>query len=203
MESRPYLISTLICGGLPLAVGSFSYFAWRVTNWGVWELLGFFTLIAGLAMFLAGVGHLCQYIIEAKRYDKVPLAKIIATSAGSLMLLLVNFPVAGYFMASAIEIQSHFDVTIVNRSNEPVNEFRISGSDMEDILIPVVKPGETIIRRLCVAHRHSIDCASVTANAKQISGIYPDSWCHNGYLITIGKTITITPNDGRKDRKQY
>ncbi|MDB6117424.1 MAG: hypothetical protein JWO08_1205 [Verrucomicrobiaceae bacterium] len=201
MHSRPYLISTLLCGGLPLAVGSFIYFTWLATRWDYWPMLGIITILAGLVLFVIGVYYLSRYICHAKRQDHVPPAKIVANSLGAVVLLLANFPVAYHYMASAMEISMHFNVTLENRSGEPVTDFRIGGSLQEEVLIPLVKTGETITRRLSVVHRQSIDCSAFMADAKPIAGAYPDSWRHRGYLITIekGGTITVVPNDGLKD----
>ncbi len=199
MHSLPHLITTLLCGGLPLAVGSFIFLAWRVTDWVIWPVLGIVTILAGLVLFAMGVYHLYYYMINARQRDQMPIAKIIARSAGAVVVLLANFPVAGYYLASAMELS--FNVTIENRSGEPVTDFRIGGSYAEEVLIPLVKPGETIIRRLSMVHRGSIDCSAFMAHAKPITGAYPDSWRHRGYLITIEKsgTITVMPNDGLKD----
>ena len=202
MRSRHYLIAAVICGGLPLGVGSFIFYAWRITHWGIWQLLGLLTLIAGLGLFLAGLAHLWTYILKARREDKAPVARIFATSVGVLALLLANFPVASHCMSSALDIITHFKVAVENQTGEPVTEFHIGGSYAEDIRIPLIQPGETIIRLLSTIHRQSIDCTAMTATGKPISGAYPDSTRHHGYRILIekGGTMKVLPNDGRPDR---
>lgn len=122
----PRLIKIAIaCGAIPLLAGTAIYFTWRLTQLDVMMLLGMLNIFVGLTLFVVGIGCL---IYQAHREWSAGRSVSTRRNAFVAALLLVNFPAAGVYGMSAIDVMSRFTVRIVNDSGGDIDSLEVKGA---------------------------------------------------------------------------
>lgn len=125
----PRLIKIAIaCGAIPLIAGTAIYFTWRLTQWDLMMLLGMFNIFVGLALFVVGIGCL---IYQNHRESCAGTSIAKRQNAFVAALLLANFPAAGVYGLSAIDVMSRFTVRIVNDSGDSIDSIEVQGIGFE------------------------------------------------------------------------
>ena len=124
----------MLCGAIPLLLGTSVYFAWRLTQWDWLIDAGLIIIYAGTAAVFVGLICLFMHLRrESLKYHSLPSSGKLqgALVAG---LLIVNFPAGALFTFSAISIYSRYTVEVVNQSGKPIDSFLISGGGVYEEL---------------------------------------------------------------------
>jgi hypothetical protein len=134
-----YKIS-LICGFTPLILGILIFFSWVVTEAPWLQLVGIINIIAGFCLFIVGIFCLGIYLYKAK---KIKVRGYFKRSLFSLLILLINYPVAASAIYTANYIMSTSTVIIENYSSFEITQFRLT--EREDIyqIEPIRPKGKT------------------------------------------------------------
>lgn len=99
------------CGLIPLAIGTFVFIAFLMTQDSWFGVAGFFNLLAGLALIAAGTGLAIFSGYRSGEWKKPMLA---------IALLFVNFPAAAAMIYFATRVYFGTPVTVINDSSQPV-----------------------------------------------------------------------------------
>ena len=124
----PRLLTTaIVCGAIPLALGTAIYVTWRVISWDWLMAAGLFTVLGGLLLFVIGAGCLIKYVFreaDCKRDRRVSLELQTLLVGG---LLFVNFPAAAYYAWSAVGLMTRYTVCIANETGAVVDNVVLTG----------------------------------------------------------------------------
>lgn len=134
--SRLYKIA-IVCGLLPLLVGTTTFVAWLATDIGELVVFGLFVFFVGLGVFLVGVIALRRFVTRAKK-EGVAHVRYTAIAAA---ILLLNFPAAFAYMAIADSMETSFFVTIENEFSEPIRDLVFINSPGDNFPIADIDPG--------------------------------------------------------------
>jgi hypothetical protein len=105
-----------LCALFPLFTGVFIFGLWLLTYWDWLMLAGWFTVLGGLLLFLAGSIALLLYVRQSKK-TQTPYARNTWKTGG---LLLANFPVALAIMGYVGYLMFGYWITVANHSPQPV-----------------------------------------------------------------------------------
>jgi len=133
----------VVCGVVPLVAGIGIFVAWLITRATWLEGAGVLTMVAGVGLVAAGTVFLAIYVVAAWRRRELSRRRIFVRAAGVLALYGANFVAADGAIMGAWLIQSRYTVTVVNRSNAPLQSGCIEGGGVV-IHLEDVPPGETI-----------------------------------------------------------
>lgn len=128
----------LFCGAAPLVTGVSIFALWLVTRWPWLMAAGAVTIAAGLVLFLIGLGALA---FDAS-HRRPRFAKTL-----SLVLLLLNFPVAIGIVQGVIYLETTYRVEVRNESTRPLEHVRLVGPDCDRDLGRIL-PGAAASARL-------------------------------------------------------
>jgi hypothetical protein len=117
----------LICGAVPLLLGSLLFLLWIATTWDGLMTAGIFTIYGGLGLFFIGLVALTRYAWLALRAGELPRRKIAGSVATALLLLLANFPVAWGIVGAVVAIDTRYTIRVRNDSDQPLNHVRLFG----------------------------------------------------------------------------
>lgn len=170
------------CALIPLAGGVSIYVLWRITRADLLMILGGWTLILGLALFLVGLAFLAHHVMKAEKAERRKALPVFA-------LLCLNFPVAAACIFSALEVHSRYTLTVINDSAREISDFTVSGAGISENMGSIA-PGESARE-----HFHASAEGSIDFTAKH--GEKPLGGCIEGYS-TVGlgghATVRIRPD---------
>jgi hypothetical protein len=139
------LLAARLCALLPLGGGAAIFLLWLFLRDDVWQMAGFFTLLAGCGLFLLGAGSLLAYVSLMAWAERVDRRRVIWQTIGTAALLLVNFPVAAGILTAVEAIESRYTVTVTNESDIPLQAARLQGGGI-DIDLGDIAPGASVRR---------------------------------------------------------
>lgn len=143
-----FLKTAILCGAMPLLVGTLIYGLWRFTRWHWLEAAGLFTIPLGFAAFIAGaVSLLCHLKRELRVVERAKRGPLWVRALLVGGLLLINFPAAALYTLSAIEVATRYTIHVHNDSDQPVQSLVVTGPDIRVELGPLV-PGQQARRHL-------------------------------------------------------
>jgi hypothetical protein len=148
VENSPVTTSyriAVLCGALPLAVGTLTFAAWILARAPWLMLAGLYTIICGLVLFLIGSSALAYYYRHAKSQTDLRRVRIATIACG--LLLLANFPVAAAITLAAVSIETRYVVVIHNHSQQPLRDARLIGGGCDSPL-GTIPPGAAVTRSL-------------------------------------------------------
>lgn len=133
------LVGSILCGLVPLFLGSLIFAAWYFTRWSWLELAGIWLLPFGsLGVVFGGFLLWGHWREERKRVDRMGL-RLRVVLVG--VLLLGNFAVALFYTVAAMQIATRYTVQVENESGEVIESFVLTGPGVE-IELGALKPGE-------------------------------------------------------------
>ncbi|HEY3393934.1 MAG TPA: hypothetical protein VGK58_14575 [Lacipirellulaceae bacterium] len=127
--NRLLLQTAIVCGVIPLTIGSAIYFGFRITRLDWLAIAGYFTILAGLGFFAVGITCLVAY---AYRQDGLDGRTVLVG-----LLLLSNFPAAAFYALSAIALITQYTVQVVNESGAKIDSFVVEGPGVRVELGPI------------------------------------------------------------------
>lgn len=139
----------LICGFVPLIVGSSIFLLWLVTRWPSLMFAGLLTIYGGVAFILIGAAFLAQFFWSASRAAKLSRKQLWFSTLICAALLLSNFVVAGAIVVTAYTVETRYVVIIHNNSQQPINGAQVSGGGCEADF-GIIPAGGTIQRAFWV-----------------------------------------------------
>jgi hypothetical protein len=146
--NRAYRIA-LICGTLPLIVGVSVYLFWLMTRWYGWVVMGVFTLLFGVILFLVGTVALARFVWLAFRTSGLSRRRLWFSTLACLGLLVANFPAAYGIMLSVFLIEASYTITVHNASDQPLDGVRVFGGGC-DAWFGTVPPGGRVQRSFLI-----------------------------------------------------
>ena len=173
------LKTAIVCGAVPLAIGTAIYLAWRVTRWEGFMVMGAGTIVLGLVMFLVGMTCLSLHLSrEAGVQPERSWRQAILVGG----LLLLNFPAAFLCVRSANDIATRYTLTIENQSGEVIDRLVLEGA-CPRLEFEKLKPG---VRLVVYFHPRFEGPATFEARLgdKQLEGVV-DSY------VTAGQSSTL------------
>jgi hypothetical protein len=135
-----YLRTAVYCGAIPLVIGLLVFAAWLVTGWERLMPIGVLVMAGGTLLVVVGIVALAVHAYRELRTRGAAIGsarRMLLT----LLLLLVNFPVAFSVMRAVWEISTAYLVTLVNASGAPVDSFVLSGPGFVKELGPLPAGG--------------------------------------------------------------
>jgi hypothetical protein len=189
--SSRLLASAVVCGAIPLTLGTIIYWTWRAKRLPWLEVAGLINIFTGLVLFTFGAICLAAYGFRESRTlgkRRVPLGWQIVLVAG---LLLINFPAAAMYGISAMRLMNFRNVVIVNDSGKTIESFMLQAPGVE-VEVGPIEPNKIAIRNLDF---HSD--GKLNFSAKQ--GDFQFGGQLEGYLTggTGGETIVRVQPDGK------
>lgn len=181
-------IATLL-GATPLALGTLTYCAWRVTRWEPLMFEGMLLLVVGPISVVAGALVLVVDVRRTWRDGSAPERGRRVRRLLVAALLLANFPAAAFYTFSAIDVYARYTVRVRNQSDRIVESFVVTGPGTSVEIGPIAS-GER-----AEAHLHFRGDGTLRFAARQQDRDFTGEI--DGYVTTnIGgdKTITIGPH---------
>jgi hypothetical protein len=123
---RSYRV-VLLCGGVPVAVGSSIFVLWWITRWEWLMMAGLGTIFGGILLLLVGSVFLIRFGLAAARTPDFPGRRLRRYVLAGAALLLVNLPAAAAFTAAAVLIETRYVVVVNNAMLRPLESVSVSG----------------------------------------------------------------------------
>lgn len=117
----------LLCGLLPLSVGSLIFSLWLVLRSNTLMFAGIFTIYAGVLLSIVGLLALAVYLWRALRQADLPRRQIIRASLLGFGLILANYVLAAAFVLLADTLMSRYTLHLHNASGQPISAVRLIG----------------------------------------------------------------------------
>ena len=131
-----------ILTALPLVIGVGIFVAWLITR-AIWLMYaGMLTIYAGLASVFLAIVCAVAAIIIAKMQKESPRRRISHHVLGVLFLVICNFVAAGACVVAAVVIQTRYTITVMNQSDQPLQDVRVFGGGVHAYLGDI-PPGGT------------------------------------------------------------
>jgi len=162
--NRAYGIA-LICGALPLIVGVSTWLNWLITRWSGCIVIGIFTLLGGVVLFVVGTIALACYGWLTYRSKALSRRRFWFSLLGCAGLLLVNFPVAYGVVVSVIWLDSRYTVIVHNASDQPLEGVRVLGA-VPEVWFGTVPPGSIVQRTFLMIGDGEIEFHAVSRAIK-------------------------------------
>jgi hypothetical protein len=162
-----FLKLAVLLGGAPLFCGTLVYCAWRFTRWQWLETAGLITIAAGVVAFVAGVILLLIHLWRESRVIRVNRTSLWPQAILVGGLLASNFPVAAFYVLSAISVATRYSVSLYNDTNEPIHNVVVTGPGVH-FEISAIAPRYRVQRHF---HFHGDGSLTLVVhqNGKQIS----------------------------------
>ena len=132
----------ILSGATPLLTGVLIYGSWRLTQAEWLMSAGLINIVAGLAMFLAGVICLSMRSTRVVVGDVATRRRFSAIRKLAWVMLIANFPAALLIVHSVIVIKTRYTVTVVNESKTPIDSFMVIGPSVRVELAPIPANGK-------------------------------------------------------------
>ncbi len=185
----------IACAGIPLTVGTSIYLLWRLTFWRDLEWAGIWTIQTGILLFLIGGLLLLSELWLFKGSRRNRGRKFVIG-----ILLLANFPIAGFLISSVFEVRTRYVIEVVNKTGHAVASFEVVSNEGQKKLGPIADGSSA----KSYIHVSEDDCLSrtVTASSAEIRSIQSDPRAEscfnemgNGISIELhpDKVVKISP----------
>jgi hypothetical protein len=151
MKSHPVIAGiyrvAIICGALPLIVGTSVFLLWFATGWEWLPIAGILTIYAGVFLFAVGVCVLGYQLWAARTAIDLRRGRLWIAVSVCAILMLGNFPAALGLMALALEVVSaEYVVQIDNRTKLPLGEIRVFGGGLDEDYKDIAPDAELLKR---------------------------------------------------------
>jgi hypothetical protein len=144
---------SLASGLTPLIAGCIIFLSWLATRADWLMLAGVYNIMAGLALFVCGLGFLLVYgQKERKLTDRYPVKRTLI----SLGILLFNFPVAALALYSAEYIISTSTAIVINNSPFEITDLVISERE-QSYPFPPIAAGQEVIEYFHFKYEGSVN----------------------------------------------
>ncbi len=131
-----------ILAALPLVIGVGIFVAWLVTR-AFWLMYaGMLTIYAGVASVFLAIVCVIAAIIIAKMQKESPRRRVSHHVLGVLILVISNFIAAGVCVVAVVVIQTRYTITVVNQSDQPLQDVSVLGGGVHAYLGDI-PPGGT------------------------------------------------------------
>ncbi len=144
---------SLASGLIPLIIGGLIFFSWLVTRADWLMLAGIYNIMAGLALFLCGLGFLLVY---GQKERKLGIGYPVKRTLILLGILLFNFPTAALVLYSAEYIISTSTATVKNSSLFEVTDMVLIERE-QSYPFPPIAPGQEVIEHFHFKYEGSVD----------------------------------------------
>jgi len=158
---------------------------------------GFITIYAGVACVFVGAIALGLHVWLLRRSTEQNRAQKQYIPLVCAAVLLVNFPVAGGIVFSAIAIETRYTVVVENASSQPLEGVRITGGGCEASL-DAIAPGSTKRCSFYVQHDDELTLSCVRGTTQPSHTI--DGYITNGMggytsvTVNADGTVSVTNN---------
>jgi hypothetical protein len=168
----------ILCGAVPLLLGTLIYTAWRFTRWPWLETAGLFVIFAGLisvtfaAVLL--VRHLYRDFRVSRSFRTTNWFQVMVVGA----ILLLNFPAATIFTVSAINLVTRYTIHVSNQSGTSIESFVVTGPGVLVELGPIAS-GQRVQHHLQFAGDGSLDFTARQGQSEfsdQLEGYVTGGW---------------------------
>lgn len=184
----------IACGILPLSFGVWIFLAWLVTRWDGLMAAGLFTLYVGVGLFLIGAVAVGVFCWRGARSTHMSRRRLWLTSVACAVLLLSNFVVAGWIIATVIDIKTAYIVTIENETAEPLRDVRVSGGGC-DVDFGVIPSGGRVQRTFWIQREGELEFRAVggtTVYGEVIDGYVTNSMAgETSVTVKLDGTVAI------------
>lgn len=175
------------CALLPMIVGTSIYIAWHWTGEDFLQGLGLLTIFGGLLLFGAGFVALILYVIGEIAQKTMNRRRFTLRVALALGLLLVNFPLAGYFMNAGTRIV----VDVRNSGATTLKDVRLVAPYDEGEKLGDIPPGTTRRGRIDVTGDGALAVTHTSADSS-VGTILVEGYVTNG----LTGRYTVDVKDG-------
>lgn len=128
---------SLVCGLIPLLLGTATFFWWFITDLYDLQLVGLFVILGGIVLFLAGVGCVLVYVHKARRAQ----SRYKRAAVASVTVLLLNFFVCAGYILIAVRMMNTYIVIVTNDYREPIRDLVIKDPAYGIYRVATVQPG--------------------------------------------------------------
>ena len=161
-----YLLS-IICALIPLLTGTIIFLLWVITRKSFLESFGVYTIYGGFFLFILGIIFLAVYFFMNRKNDTIKFFKTKILI--SLLILLSNFPIAGYYFINVCNIISISEVYLENKTICLISEITIS-DPIKTYNIQDISPGR-ILKQKFIFEGEGVVKYSFIVNKKVQSGV--------------------------------
>jgi hypothetical protein len=144
VKNTLFILSLIFSLG-PLVVGVSIFFLWWLTRFGIFEFLGFLTVLGGLVSvflaFILAIGYTVEAFKARESAVKVTMRVLFVLTA-----IAVNFPAAWACLAGRHYIDSFYILTIDNKSSETILQVTISGCGINKSIGPILPNSKNSIK---------------------------------------------------------
>ena len=187
----------LFCGGFPLITGIGIFVLWCIVRWDVLMSCGMVTILVGPILFLIGAVYLSQFLSAARESKLIKERRVMLQLIIAGTILFVNFPVAVVLVVAAERVMTRYVVTIVNESNQRIDDFHVTGGGI-DANFGSVLPGTSKKRGFNIKGDGVLKFSGIRSG-KPLNGDV-DGYVTNGMG---GDTTVIFKPDGTVETKHH
>ncbi|HEX5138280.1 MAG TPA: hypothetical protein VFY93_14995 [Planctomycetota bacterium] len=184
--------AAIVCGLLPLVVGTSIFLLWVVTRWEWLMGAGLFALFFGLALFAVGVLALARYCWVALRMPEPPPRPWLKAALAAI-LLLSNFPAAGTIIWKVDDLCSRYTVVVRNGTGAAIEDVRVSGGGCEAVF-GAIAPGDEVRRSFLIQCDGTLEIRAQGLARQPISG-YVTNGLGGHTTVTVHPDGTVTAED--------
>jgi len=135
--------AALLCGLLPMLLGTAIFAAWLVTDHGSLEIAGLLLIYGGILLLGAGLVSLRLYLSHARRGGIAGRRPAV----WALALLLANLPLCAAYVFIAFAMESAHHVTLVNRASKSIEALVLTDPTGRRFPVGTIGPGQ--VRQVC------------------------------------------------------
>ncbi len=128
---------SLVCGLIPLLLGTVTFFWWFITDLQYLLLVGNLVILGGIVLYLAGVVCVLVYVLKARRAQ----SRYKMAAVASVTVLLLNFFVCAGYILIAVRMMTTYIVIVTNDYREPIRDLVIKDPADGIYGISTVQPG--------------------------------------------------------------
>jgi len=128
----------IACGLLPMLLGTAIFAAWLFTDYDALEIIGLLFIYGGIVLFVAGIVSLLVFVSRARMGG---IAYRTPTTV-ALALLILNFPLCVAYVSIAFAMESAHVVTVVNRTDIPIEALTLTDPIGRQFRVGTVAPGQ-------------------------------------------------------------
>ena len=162
VNAAGYFWVALICGLVPMAVGTGVFVTWLVTRSNSLPIIGLFTIMGGGFLFVVGVATLVKYLVDSRSR---PVRHWLVRGALAATILLANFPLACTYMSLA---QRH-TVVVTNKTSTTIDQVVLSDPIGKQWKKGPIAPGASVTFHLHSKGEGSVDFTA-TSSGRTVKG---------------------------------
>ena len=197
MPARPEtpLYLALFCGLVPMAVGTLALLGWWATGYMGFQLLGVFTIFAGVLLFLVGIGAAGWYLWTAYDTRRRPVRAWLVPGAVACAILVGNFPLSALY----VWLSGRETVRVVNATGATVTSFVVTDPAGSSWELGPVPPGKTAKRSFTFGGPDGAVSFRATVRGQVVQGNVIDYYTEREGAVW---TVTLNP-DGTSGVKRW